>query len=312
MKIIVGTFISIVALILAFYNIDFPEILMLLKSANLPLVGFASGVLMGSIGISACRWKIILRHSKSVSLRRLVEGEFIGFFGNNVFPMRMGEMLRSYVLSRQEKIPISEILGSVLTERILDCLIVICFISVLIFAGFFLPEKVMDAFWGLLGILILFPIVILALIRLVKIRFLRNKVARLISSFLSGLQGLRDFRRLPQLGILTLVIWVFYGFTVAFVLGALRIEVGILQVMLVMALTALGIAMPAAPGAMGTYHLAVIIALHNIIGFDIRLSQGAAILLHATTCVPVTILGAYCFFKNNIRLRDLQLHTQSL
>ena len=52
----------------------------------------------------------------------------IGYFGNNVFPFRAGELLRSYVLKKQTGIDISSSLATVIIERIADGLVMIMFV----------------------------------------------------------------------------------------------------------------------------------------------------------------------------------------
>ena len=46
----------------------------------------------------------------------------IGYFGNAVFPFRMGELLRAFALSKDTKIETSTAFGSILLERIIDML----------------------------------------------------------------------------------------------------------------------------------------------------------------------------------------------
>ena len=46
----------------------------------------------------------------------------IGYFGNAVFPFRMGELLRAFALSKDAKIETSTAFGSIVLERIIDML----------------------------------------------------------------------------------------------------------------------------------------------------------------------------------------------
>ena len=50
------------------------------------------------------RWHYMLRHIKVISLRRLFPVVVIGYMGNNVYPARAGEVLRSYILKRRENV----------------------------------------------------------------------------------------------------------------------------------------------------------------------------------------------------------------
>ena len=56
----------------------------------------------------------------------------IGYFGNNILPLRMGELLRAYVVSDKYKISTSKVIGTLVVDRILDL------VALTIFALFFL------------------------------------------------------------------------------------------------------------------------------------------------------------------------------
>jgi uncharacterized membrane protein YbhN (UPF0104 family) len=57
---------------------------------------------MVGLGFRTWRWQYTLRPLKHVPLRNLFPMVCIGYFGNNVFPFRAGELLRSYVLKKEE------------------------------------------------------------------------------------------------------------------------------------------------------------------------------------------------------------------
>ena len=56
----------------------------------------------------------MLRHIKQISMRRLFPVVVIGYMGNNVYPARAGEVLRSYILKRREAVPVPIKRGGVL------------------------------------------------------------------------------------------------------------------------------------------------------------------------------------------------------
>ena len=46
----------------------------------------------------------------------------IGYFGNNIFPLRGGELLRTFYISEKNNLTKSEVFGSIVLERIFDLL----------------------------------------------------------------------------------------------------------------------------------------------------------------------------------------------
>ena len=83
------------------------------------------------------RWHYLLRSIKNVPLRGLFPVVVIGYMGNNVYPFRAGEVIRAYVLKRNEDISISASLATIIVERIFDGLVMLMFVFVALpFADF--------------------------------------------------------------------------------------------------------------------------------------------------------------------------------
>ena len=52
----------------------------------------------------------------------------IGYMGNNVYPVRAGEVIRSYTLRRNLGVPMSASLATILVERVFDGLVMLLFV----------------------------------------------------------------------------------------------------------------------------------------------------------------------------------------
>lgn len=74
------------------------------------------------------RWDFMLRPLKRISIRRLFPVVVIGYMGNNIYPFRAGELLRSYVLYRREDVPVASSLATVVVERVFDGLVMLLFV----------------------------------------------------------------------------------------------------------------------------------------------------------------------------------------
>src|SRR6266851_7583401 len=76
----------------------------------------------------AWRWHYLLRPLKPISTRRMFPIVTIGYMGNNIYPARAGEVLRAYVLRREEGVPVSASLATIVIERIFDGVVMLMFI----------------------------------------------------------------------------------------------------------------------------------------------------------------------------------------
>src|SRR5579862_7409108 len=83
------------------------------------------------------RWHYLLRPMKQIPLKSLFPIVVIGYMGNNVYPFRAGEVIRAYVLRRNEGVKITASLATIVVERIFDGLVMLIFVFVALpFANF--------------------------------------------------------------------------------------------------------------------------------------------------------------------------------
>ena len=119
-KFIIGLTISIVGLWLAFYDFEYYSFINAMKGTKVIYILLATVMLIVSVWVRSIRWKYLLSHQKEISTNTLFKTEMIGYFGNNVLPLRLGEALRCVILGKQETLPYSLVFGSIVLERILD------------------------------------------------------------------------------------------------------------------------------------------------------------------------------------------------
>ena len=109
---------------LIFYNI---------KNANYSFVILS--IFLGFLShlSRAYRWKFLLAPmGYSPKYLNLTLAVMISYFANLGVP-RSGEILRATTLSTYEKIPFENTFGTIITERVIDLLILICFVLIALF-----------------------------------------------------------------------------------------------------------------------------------------------------------------------------------
>jgi uncharacterized protein (TIRG00374 family) len=75
--------------------------------------------------IQGWRWSLLLRPVGSASMPNTTRAIFVGLFANEVLPLRAGELIRCFLITRWSQIPLSVSLASALIERIFDGLLLI-------------------------------------------------------------------------------------------------------------------------------------------------------------------------------------------
>lgn len=310
-KFIIGLILSSAALWWAFRDIDWAAFKLALVEGNGGMILLGAAVLLTAVPLRGIRWSIFLQPIKRVSWKMTSGATLVGYFGNNALPFRLGEVLRSYYLSRQVNVPMSQVFGTVIVERFLDA------ISLLVLLAFLplfepIPESLRaPVLWSVLVSLILtamtYWIVKRRAIPLLRGRLiLRGRLKTLADNLRLGFTSLRHGRHYLPLFILTLLIWALYLVSLYIIQRGLGLGLSMGQTYLILVATSLVLGVPAAPGFVGTYHAAVILVLVNIYGLDLATGQAAAVVFHAYGFIPYTIFGASIYFRSHLHLHDVK------
>ena len=101
---------------------------------NYLILLLAAFLLWSSVWLRGVRWKFLFPEKNSPSISSLYKAEMIGYFGNNVLPLRLGELLRSYIVGKEHSLSKSFVFGTVILERLMDTIALALF-ALLLFGG---------------------------------------------------------------------------------------------------------------------------------------------------------------------------------
>jgi len=267
------TYLLIGLLISAFFiyymvlpGLHLPDAVQALRNANYWWI--VPGVLVYFVGLwaRAWRWHYVLRHLKPVPTARLYPLVCIGYFGNNIFPLRAGEIMRSYVLKRKEAIAFTSSLTTVLIERAFDGLVMLLFVFLALpFAP--LPAQFRTL---VIGLTILFlaatAVFIWMAVQPARIerlytwladrvlpRRIRQSTDGIYARFMEGLGSLSSGTDVIMIFVTSIVIWLMETVKYWFVMHAFAFSVSFLVLMLMNGIVNIATTLPAAPGHIGTF-----------------------------------------------------------
>jgi uncharacterized protein (TIRG00374 family) len=274
--------------------------------------------------LRAWRWRYLLGPVGEAPYRRRLAAVLAGYAVNNVLPARAGEVARAVLLSRRTGLPAAGVFGTVVLERFLDAAMVL--LLFLLSLPFVLPRladevgaAALRQALTVLGVLAalglaagLFVLVLVrrdspvarALLRLVPARF-RERVRETVRSFLTGFASLARARLLAPIAVSSLVVWLDIAIATYFGVVAFDVPFSISGSLFLMGWLALGIAVPT-PAGMGGYHKAGQFALHSAFGFSLELAAGIALVMHAVSVVPVTLVGLGTLLWEGVGIRELK------
>ncbi|UCH10860.1 MAG: flippase-like domain-containing protein [Fidelibacterota bacterium] len=303
---IIGLVLSLGALWLAFRDMEWQAFKEALSQGDIVWIVIASVVLLSAIPLRGIRWRIFLNPIRQVPSRLTSEATIIGYFGNNALPFRLGEILRSYFIARQAQVPITQVFGTVLVERIVDMLSILILLLLLPFVGA-VPEALRQPILWVVIICVVLAVVAIWLARRTEgVPFIKGRLKPVLDNLQLGFTSLRQGRHYLVLLLATLGIWLFYLLNIHIAQYAMGIRLSWAETYLVLVTTTLVLLVPAAPGFVGTFHAAVILAYVNILSIDLARAQAMAVVLHAIGYIPFTIIGAILYFRSHLRLRDVR------
>src|SRR3954468_2224050 len=261
--------------------------------------------------VRALRWQSLLapigRTHYSVAFRTTV----IGFAANSLIPGRVGEVLRPYLLARRESLNATSAFATIILERVLDLATVLILFALFVFGSASRTISGDPAQLGLVkfggaiaaasavgGLMVLFALAghperlgraALRVERVVPAR-VAGIVAGLVETFAQGLAVMRDPARLAISLVLSFPMWMSIAAGIWLTSRAFHVTFPYQGSFLVMTVLVVGVAAPT-PGGVGAFHAAYQFAVTEFFGATVDRAVGAAIVLHALSFVPVTILG---------------------
>ena len=301
-----GILAVLLVVVLTHVQFDYRQTLRAIAQTNLAVYALAILVFYISFVVRAVRWEILLRNSGEESrFGPLFHIIILAWFANCILPAKMGDFYRAYLLRRRTTISGSHGLGTIVSERIIDFVILV---SLLVVSGLIsfrlsLPHRYEAA----LGVGIAIAAVLL--IGLVSLRFTGGRLSRLLPSrfrghasrFKGGL--LNAFRaNLPLLVVLTVAVWVAESSRLYLVIQALPLHLSLspAQVMFIALVASLLTTIPALPGGLVIVEGGIIAVL---ISFGLTSSQGlsVAILDRLISYWSLIIVGVVVFLTTRDR-----------
>jgi uncharacterized protein (TIRG00374 family) len=241
---------------------------------------------------------------------------------NDLLPLRIGELVRAYVMGETEKISKASTLVTIVLERVFDGVTMLLFIGT---ASFFLPLQ--DSVRTLLfGGSVLFAGVIVVLVAVARLRdrfdhLLHRLMGRLpdrwssrglklADSFFHGLSVLQNPGDAFLAFGFSIVAWLFEAAMYAVLALGFNIALSFPVYVLATAVANLVTIVPSTPGYVGVFDVPVKTIL-GLFGVDPNTATSYTLLLHATLIVPVVLLGLFFTWRLGLSVGQLQKRSQT-
>lgn len=309
--------VGIILLWFAFHNVNFRSLAEGLKEAN--YWWLLLSVFFGFLAYisRARRWVLLVNPlGYNPSLLNTFNALMTGYLANLALP-RVGEVTRCVALGKKENIPVDQLFGTVVVERTIDFITLLCIMVIMLFTSgelisqffkesIFIPlqQKVFSLFgftWIIGAILISPPVIVLFLLirykkKLRKVRFF-SKIFDLASGIINGLKTITNLKRKWEFIFHTIFIWINYTLMTWVVVFAIdstsHLTIGDSVFLLVIG----GLAMSApVQSGLGAFHYLISRGLAFVEGVKLEDGLVYALLTHESQLIFVAIVGTISFF----------------
>ncbi len=325
-KKIVLFFITVIFLLLIFFNLNFEKLINEIKLFDIKYVLLLIISIVISLSFRGLCFKLLISNTVKPPLKELIPLCLTGAALNIFLPVRAGDIFRAYYVGSKYDVDKIKILGAVILERIFDGVIIVF----ILFLGIFLFNRNELALNLLLAASILFTGGFFAAFVIFrfnktdvicdflnkKVQSLPNVVSKVLShiikfinnisnSFISGFEVFKYPRKLLFVILSVLGIWIFECLCYYITILGFHLEVNWSVILFIISFIALASMIPSTSIFIGPYQVAVICAFAI---YDISKETAIAVSLveQAIVTLTVSITGAIFLIKNNISYKEIK------
>ncbi|WP_027190216.1 lysylphosphatidylglycerol synthase transmembrane domain-containing protein [Fundidesulfovibrio putealis] len=298
-------------LVYAFWGVDFVELgrafgrfnaLAIIVTTILSFVGYwAMALRMNFLSGYTC--------GNMVGLKAFL----ISMAVNNVVPAKLGELAKAFYLRKECKYSLSQSISMVFWERFFD-LNAILFMGLMVAFQFklkmaFFPLALgVGGIWACLFVVRKWPELAMRLVTMLPFERLRGFIIEVKQQMVHEV----TLRYLIILGCYTALVWMLYAIPTFLVVNWVAgLDLTMSQTLAVFILSALGMAMPSSPGAVGVFEAAVIFGL-GIFGVDKELALAIGLLIHMIQYIPTTVSGLMVLARSGLSLKSIRKSDEGL
>ncbi|MCJ7715573.1 MAG: flippase-like domain-containing protein [Anaerolineales bacterium] len=317
LRLAAGILISLISMVVLFWYVDGQQVLFALKQVNFIWILPVLILLFVSLITRAAAWRLILQ--KKVSLAKSFWIINAGYFVNTIFPFRIGEVTRAFLLI-PSGFSFWEALPSILLERMFDVVFAVSLF--LIGLAFVLNFTQGILYAALLGFLVVMGFVFLYLLVknqnrvlnwLEKLKLPWTKfqtwLIKRLRSILSGMIVLTDSGQLLRVFTIMVLSWGIAILYQYFLLLAFIPDAQLIWAIFALGTLGVGVSVPSSPGSIGLYEASITLAL-TAFGIDRSVAFTYALASHILSLGMTALFGSFALIREGYALRDIWQFSQ--
>jgi glycosyltransferase 2 family protein len=308
LRIAAGWAVAAACLIWVFHDVHPRKVLESLVIARWRFVAPAIAFDVATYVLQGARWSLLLRPVGRITTWRATQAIYTGLFTNEMLPLRVGEGVRAYLVSRWMESPLRAVLPSMLVERLLDA---VCLLTGAAMAAIFVPlphslELAGDVLGAVVALGIAgFVFIVVREERHAKTQHQKAGVRGFVAEIASGLRSIGFSRKFWIAVALSVGLLAFQGLATWFAMLAFGLSLPVVAGMVVLFIIRLGTAIPNAPANVGSFQFFAVVAL-AIYGVEKTTAAGFSIVFFLILTVPLWTLGLASLIGSGTKLSTLK------
>lgn len=307
-RLLVGVVISAIFLAVTLSRVNLAQAAEAIGQAAPAGLAAALLIVLVDLCLRALRWHVLLLGVEGAVRRpsyRLAFGYLtLGFAANAVLPARLGDVARAVLAAGTFQTPRLAIFGTIMIERVSDGLTMLglAIVSSLVVAS----ASELQALTGFAVLLAVGGLVsaVIGWIAISKSALASTRIATAITGIArrlsAGAGALRHVRSAISFFGLTAVLTTTAILVSWTVLQAVGVKLSPIQTVLFLSGIALSLAIPAAPGALGTYEF-VGVAIITGLGYTPEQGLATILLMRIVTTLPPALIGLVSIWAMHVR-----------
>ena len=303
-------------LYLAFRHVPLADLVAALQRFDLRWLIPAFGISLTLQVFRAWRWQLEIRPLERIGLGRLWVITSVAYMAINLLPVRLGEFVRPWLLSRRSRVTFSNVVGNLVVEKTMDSVVILVYIFVGLLSAKNLPLWVRrGAIFPAAGAALLAALVGLLwwkgepfvdrwIVRFLPERF-GARLKRVTRAILDGMLILPDGRLLASVFVVSLALWFLPILSSYVIICAFDFQVPFSAALIVFIFIGFGTALPNAPGMIGTYQYACQLAL-ALFGVDKTAALAYGLVLNAIQLLTLVAQGLVALPLAGVSLADFR------
>lgn len=315
-KLAFGYLFALFSLIWVFHDISFSELVKTMINFHFEWIVLAVCFDTLSYICQGIRWRLLLLSKGDISVLRATQAVYVGLLTNEILPLRIGELVRAYLVSRLLSRKFVSVIPSMAVERLFDTVWLALSIGL---TAFFvrLPRNLLES-EKILGAIVLIGTGLFLYLVFREEKALDAKNANVLPPW-KPIQIVKSFIdrfaiEMKEIGLSRLFYESFgVSFLILFfqiiafwlVMEAFNLKLSFLLGAVVFLIVHLGTALPNAPGNVGTYQFFCVVGL-SLFGVDKTTATAFSVMAFIILTIPLLIIGLIALGRTGMSLTQIR------